>query len=124
MSSTEPLTESELVSIEARHTKATPGEWFGGDVFVACATDRAVIAECNGKPNWSTGQQRANVAFVAAAHQDIPRLLSEVRRLQNERDFYSRTVMSLNHAIGVLARHTDMDDPDVKQEFEQLSKPH
>ncbi|UPZ27699.1 hypothetical protein MUK60_07605 [Streptomyces sp. LRE541] len=92
---TSPLTEQQLVEIEARKSAATKGPWRGTP-----ATD-AMVGEI-----WSTGDKTrclarvswpanavfdaqapveavdANTAFIAHAPQDVEALLAEVRRLR------------------------------------------
>ena len=84
-----PLSEEELAAIEAREKTATPGPWTwdydkirgtelkSGDEGVLWSTmpwhDTTDIDGCAG-----------DEAFIAAARSDVPRLLSEVRRLRQK----------------------------------------
>ncbi len=79
------MTNEELDEIEARANAATPGPWKHAD-----SRDNEVRLEHGGFPasgysHWS--MMRPNDAtFIAAARQDVPRLIQEVRRLQKDND--------------------------------------
>jgi len=85
-----PLMEEELKGIEARCNAATPGPWTNELRYIAGHIP-------GGRPNgeiimearyWSgsenAGLPERNSAFVAAARTDVPRLLTELRRLREE----------------------------------------
>jgi hypothetical protein len=81
MPNQKPLTESDLVRIEALCAAATPAPWrscvegrdhLSGSSFVQ--TPQADIE--------LTGASTADQDFIASARQDVPTLVQEVRRLQ------------------------------------------
>jgi hypothetical protein len=84
------VTEAELAEIEARLQGVTPGPWegtwtgvFGGTGPLADGT--SVIAQAPIVRHLTTApheEQEQNMRFVAAAREDVPRLLAEVRRLR------------------------------------------
>lgn len=86
------MTDEELRQIEARAKTAQPGPWrikwhtsrpdlqdglVGADGYAVLRTDSGIYP-----PDMPT------LEFIAAAREDIPRLVAEVRRLQ--RDHYDR----------------------------------
>jgi hypothetical protein len=98
MLSDEPLSEDELDVIERRAAAATPGPWvgwlesqhgIGGTSFIQLSADsedddeiyltRVTAGREVDGPNECTD---ADIAFIAAARQDIPRLVDEVKRLR------------------------------------------
>lgn len=78
------MTEQELAEIEARANAATPGEWVAdaefGWIFVGRGVgNRPIVCKFDDEyclPN------EGNLRFVAQAHQDVPALIAEVRRLR------------------------------------------
>ncbi|UCI06034.1 hypothetical protein [Mesorhizobium sp. B1-1-8] len=79
-----PLSETELQEIDARATAAQPGPWkswiegrdfSGGSNFIQTGSG----AE-RGEDIEMSGATVADQDFMAAARQDIPRLIAEVRR--------------------------------------------
>ena len=75
------ITLQELNEIETRHLAASPGPWrsfiegrdhTSGDSFI----------QTQGDDIYLTGASQADQDFIAAARQDIPMLLAEVRRLR------------------------------------------
>jgi hypothetical protein len=69
----EPLTNEYLSQVQLRHKSASGGVW------------EAELGEVtNGHPTWRIGDfiQFEDAEFVAHAHQDIPRLLTEIERLR------------------------------------------
>ncbi|MFJ4682013.1 hypothetical protein [Streptomyces sp. NPDC088789] len=108
-----PPTDQQLADIEARATAATPGPWgvyqFGGDSLIEIAAEledtgtgyraRRTVARFDEEPmdndpahaEWTAeedwAQVQADAAFVAAAREDVPALLAEVRRLRQQRAF-------------------------------------
>ncbi|MFE4478597.1 MULTISPECIES: hypothetical protein [Streptomycetaceae] len=98
MPSDEPLSEEELSAIELRAGAATPGPWvarletrqgIGGASFVQLRPDapqddefhltRTTDGRTRTGPDPATD---ADLDFIAAARQDVPRLVAEVRRLR------------------------------------------
>src|SRR5687768_8337594 len=73
------MTEQQLAEIEARAEAATKGEW----QVRGCA-----IQQVNGPLLVVDNSQGrfADLAFMAAARQDVPLLVAEVRRLQQQID--------------------------------------
>lgn len=90
------MNKAELDAIEARAQAATPGPWEDCPQLVGVYGNKIDgfqhlrIANChiplNGIEYVDLPSARANAAFIAAARQDVPALLAEVRRLQAERD--------------------------------------
>jgi hypothetical protein len=83
------MTDAELDAIEARAKAATPGPWTAEHEYIAAPVP-------GGRPNGEVigdfipstrsrhvpvQQMRANATFVAAARDDVPALVAEVRRL-------------------------------------------
>lgn len=75
------ITEEELQEIEARCNATTPGPWvswvegrdhLSGDHFI----------QTKGEDIYLSGATIADQDFMANAHQDIPRLIAEIRRLR------------------------------------------
>lgn len=84
-----PLGDEQLAAIEARANAATPGPWTIGEKFRealidgrpagdACPIVCAAPANEQGYAWWKSG----NAAFIAAAREDVPALVAEVRRLR------------------------------------------
>jgi hypothetical protein len=82
----EAMTDDELAAIEARCAAATAGPWkawiegrdhFAGDdvIITSAGTDIYVVPPPHRPPD-------ADLDFIAAARQDISRLIAEVRRLR------------------------------------------
>ena len=85
----EPLIAAELAAMRARADAATPGPWRASHRNVGCTPDMDEVAglglEIEGPPEaWNRGQfaRGADAVFIAAAREDVPRLLDEVARLQ------------------------------------------
>lgn len=93
-----PIGEWELEAIEARVRAASPGPWtsyvegrdhWGGDDFIR-------ISEQDDQPDMYVSRHgpgsalrpasTADQDFIAAARQDIPRLLAEIRRLRSTKN--------------------------------------
>lgn len=84
-SNAEELSDQELDEIERRARAATSGPWrsyiegrdhLSGDSFISTGGDELYL---HPPPNLS---RSADQDFVAAARQDVPRLVAEVRRLR------------------------------------------
>jgi len=85
------LTDHELDAMEARASAATPGPWWSwvegrdglsGDTFIGRG-----LGESRGSDLYLFDEHGRRVSdedhdFIAAARQDLPRLLTEVRRLR------------------------------------------
>lgn len=90
-SRTDLLTDERLAEIEARLTRATPGPWAykdrmgGGGCFVFSEETFHVVAVEDGEPSVAAPLGRPDAAFIAAAREDLPLLLAEVRRLRAQR---------------------------------------
>ncbi|MEU3563659.1 hypothetical protein [Kitasatospora sp. NPDC006786] len=98
MLSDEPMSEDELTAIEDRTAAATPGPWLarlegrhgiGGESFIQLRPEtpeddelyvRRFTAGYEVKgPNTALD---ADIDLIAAARQDVPRLIAEVKRLR------------------------------------------
>ncbi|MFJ3792536.1 hypothetical protein [Kitasatospora sp. NPDC090091] len=99
MASDGPLTEYELTAIERRAAAAAPGPWLaspegpgrgqGGESFIRIQPDADTDDELyvrryvdNEEVASRDPRLHADLEFIAAARQDVPRLVAEVRRLQ------------------------------------------
>jgi hypothetical protein len=89
MSGMQLLTEAKLAEIEERLERATPGPWAckdrlgGGGCFVFSEETFHVVAlEEDEEPAVAVPLGRGDAAFIAAAREDVPLLLAEVRRLR------------------------------------------
>jgi hypothetical protein len=90
----DPMTDDELDAGERRAQAATPGPWVSyvegrdhdsGDSFILTAGPDLYISydEWPEDQRQANEQRRANdMDFIAAARQDVPRLIAEVRRLR------------------------------------------
>lgn len=86
--STEPIDDDELAAVRARIDGASPGPWtafvgsgIGGPDFIRVGDEDAELdmyIERDGEP-----ASPADLDFIAAARQDIPRLLDEIERLRD-----------------------------------------
>jgi hypothetical protein len=91
---TDRITEEEIAAIEARVLAASAGPWtsyvegrdhLGGDDFIRIGEQDALPDMYVSMFGPGPGQRTASVPdqdFIAAARQDVPRLLAEVRRLR------------------------------------------
>ncbi len=104
------LTDEQLAAIEDRANAATKGPWgfYDGETYADVAADlqmtsrasysyRQKIAQLEDENYWddpahedddesrATEQMAANAAFLAHARQDVPALVAEIRRLQQQR---------------------------------------
>lgn len=85
---TDPMTPERLAEIEARVDAATPGPWHARDRGIGHELHHGAADDC--KQNWCedvNGEhretfRRGDAEFIAAARNDVPALLAEVRRLQ------------------------------------------
>ncbi|GHH81738.1 hypothetical protein GCM10018781_65010 [Kitasatospora indigofera] len=98
MGTDEPLSEDELSAIERRVAAASPGPWvgwlesrhgIGGSSFIELPGDVEVddelyLTRATGgrRVGGAHAQTDADIDFIAGARQDVPRLVSEVRRLR------------------------------------------
>lgn len=84
---TDRLTTQQLADIAARAGAATPGPWCADEweIYQGAEYEPGLMwigETCRGAT--SPEQDRADAAFVAAARTDVPALLAEIRRLQDE----------------------------------------
>jgi hypothetical protein len=89
------LDDAELEAIEARCDAASPGPWksfiedrdhWSGDDFIR-VSDRDEEPEMYVSRATAQGLQpasRQDLDFIAAARQDVPRLVAEIRRLRSQ----------------------------------------
>lgn len=84
------LSEAELAEIELRAAAATPGPWrsfvegrdhTAGSSFISTGEEGS-----RGEDIELTGATVADQDFIAAARQDVPRLIAEVRALKQMLD--------------------------------------
>ncbi|MFF1903496.1 hypothetical protein [Kitasatospora sp. NPDC058218] len=97
-----PLTEEDLSAMERRAAAAAPGPWaawlegrhgIGGDSFIqirpeADQDDEIYVSRFVEGAQLAGRDPRldADIDFIAAARQDVPRLIAEVRRLRAAAD--------------------------------------
>jgi hypothetical protein len=119
----EPLTDAELAEIEARVILATKGDWEAWPLPHMSVKDGTVtrlpgytgawlirarfrddqgrrvtsfVAECNTRVE----SNEANAQLMAHAHDDIPRLLADLRRLRTGASAFETAMKELFHAEG------------------------
>jgi hypothetical protein len=82
------LTEQQLTDIETRANAATAGPWCTDSWEIYQGTEYQPGAEWIGETcrAGEMDDSRADAEFVAAAREDVPALLAEVRRLRAELD--------------------------------------
>jgi hypothetical protein len=87
----EPLTSDEIEAIERRCHAASPGPWVSyvegrdhtsGSSFIRTGADDARTEDIE-----LYGATVADQDFIAAARQDVPRLIAEIRRLRMQLGF-------------------------------------
>ncbi len=81
------LTQARLDAIRRRALAATSGTWKTGDRFLSGVLGSAVVVISGRYPTLDFDPHkngRADAAFVAHAHQDVPLLLAEIDRLRAE----------------------------------------
>ncbi|MEM8494699.1 MAG: hypothetical protein AAF916_09375 [Planctomycetota bacterium] len=82
------LNSDEPAAIEARCNVASPGPWKSSiEGRDHCAGSNFIMTgegDTRGEDIEMTGATQADQDFIAHARQDIPRLLSEIRRLNDE----------------------------------------
>jgi hypothetical protein len=84
----DPMTEEELAEIEARANAAAEGPWIVVDTFqgqesgVEDAVGFSVVQPYIEFEN--SGLSPENARFIAAARSDIPRLITEIKRLRSD----------------------------------------
>lgn len=76
------MTDDELMQIEARSNAATPGQW-GIQKSTEDVNDRFLMAAVTSDDDViGGGMYLRDAAFIAAAREDVPALVAEVRRLR------------------------------------------
>lgn len=81
----EPLTDAELSAIDARANAATPGPWAAEPYQLPPGRTRAGSPQGRVHADWfpiAAHVFLCDGAFIAAAREDVPRLLAEVQRLR------------------------------------------
>lgn len=88
------MTEEELLEIEMRWASARSGPWKsfveGRDHTSGCSFIRVGEGDSRSDDIELSGATIADQDFVAAAKQDVPALIAEVRRLRRMLDHLSR----------------------------------
>ena len=90
------MDDADLKAIEGRCQDASPGPWkafvegrdhWSGDDFIGSVRDNAepdmYVYRATSESLWPAASN--DLDFIAAARQDVPRLLSEIQRLRNSR---------------------------------------
>jgi hypothetical protein len=77
----ELLSLEALAEIEKRCAEATPGPWLSW-VEAREATSGSDFIQTDGEDIYLSGATVADQDFIAAARQDVPRLIAEVRALR------------------------------------------
>ena len=83
----EEMTEQELLAIEARANLASPGPWCVRDQFIETSTSPSHLLGVTMQRTEEGLTQlpgEDNALFIAHARTDIPRLVSEIRRLKSQ----------------------------------------
>jgi hypothetical protein len=83
------MTDEEIARIQARYAASTPGEWtWDGEVIAIGCIDAHTVEHCwRTDQGWMPDPQvQVDGAFLAAAHQDIPRLLAALRERRDGRE--------------------------------------
>lgn len=119
------MTPEQLNEITARHEAATPGPWKhdDGDTwgdYSIYAPNREFLANIGGPIQVIeivSDTDKANAEFIAHARQDIPNLVTEVKRLAAERDTWKNDVEGLEDRI-IKAQH----ERDLSQKWAQRWK--
>lgn len=85
-----PLTDEQLAAIRERADKATPGpwtseheSWAGPNAVLSTTFNGHAVAVCGEEAQPYPAS--VDAAFIAAARQDVPALLTEIERLKAER---------------------------------------
>jgi len=89
------MTEIEIKEIEDRYKMASPGPWKSliegrdvesGDSFImtGVAEGEDIWSEKRGEDIYLTGATTADQDFIAHAREDIPKLISEIKRLKSK----------------------------------------
>ena len=91
-----------LAEVKARTLRATPGPWSSHNPSPAKSGTWITgngwsIAVCDTRTN---GQCERDAAFIAAAREDIPRLLAIVERLSEHVDWATQTIHNAHHESG------------------------
>ncbi len=85
---TKPLPDQEVADIRTRLEQCVAGPWIHrGDGFIETQDRRVIGVTCAGGGDCGGADQlprAAHAQFLAAAREDIPRLLDEVDRLRAE----------------------------------------
>jgi hypothetical protein len=93
----DPISDAELDAMQQRADAAVDGPW---EAFVEGPDDAgsSCIFVCDDdEPEFYLSPQRyansaAELQFIAASRQDVPRLIAEVRRLRRELDLATRPI--------------------------------
>ena len=75
------LTLEQLREIESRHVVATPGPW-KSYIEGRNHTSGSSFIQTQGEDIYLTGATQADQDFIAAARDDVPKLVAEIRRLR------------------------------------------
>ncbi len=103
-------------ALEAGPTK---GEWRSDGLPVpTIGTERyAIVESVTADPTWADEQERADAAWIAAAHPDrISRLVAELERLRGERKFagwFYELPSAMSHRLWEQGGHEQRGDGDV-----------
>ena len=94
-----PMTEERLLAIKALAEAATPGPWYHVLAAIVgttpCPDDDNTTCICNTEWGNSTNVQ-PNAAFIAAAREDVPALLAEVKRLWAREEWLITQILDEN----------------------------
>ncbi|KUN03176.1 hypothetical protein AQI95_24790 [Streptomyces yokosukanensis] len=110
---TKPDQQLNLDAIETRATTATPGPWctVGAEVFQGTEYTPDVSPWIGETCRASGGMGKADAEFIAHAREDVPRLVTEVRRLRAElatvtgqRDYWHGELMHADARITELGK--------------------
>ena len=79
----EPMSDERLQEIEKRHESSTSGEWVSAAYGMAVGSGWQIICNFMNGPV-TLRDFGPNSEFIAHAHQDVPDLIAEVKRLRDE----------------------------------------
>lgn len=117
------LTKEELESIRKRAEAATPGPWFWLDDgrLYSDGADKVIGEVIEGKDETWFDLFDANAEFIAHAREDIPKLLAEIERLQQEKDEWYEKYMRLDATVSTQNKQLEKANAEIKRMLAEAS---